>query len=42
MARPAGALLAVIGVLALAAPWLVNHDWLGPAAQLLLDCTTPV
>jgi sulfite exporter TauE/SafE len=41
MARPAGIVLAAVGVLALAAPWLVSHDWLGPAAQLLLDCTTP-
>lgn len=42
MARPAGVVLTGIGLLALAAPWLVSHDWLGPAAQLLLDCTTPV
>ena len=39
--RPAGALLASLGVLALLAPWLTGHDWLGPAAQFLLECTTP-
>ena len=39
--RPAGALLASLGLLALLAPWLTGHDWLGPAAQFLLECTTP-
>lgn len=40
-ARPAGALLAGLGLFALLAPWLLGHHWLGPAAAVLLDCTVP-
>ena len=37
-ARPAGALLASIGLLALLAPWAADHGSLGPAAQWLMSC----
>ena len=39
---PAGVALATLGCIALIAPLVVDHSTLGPTAQWLMDCLSPV